>query len=358
VIIGGRRASALGRAIRGFAAAVLATLLLLPAAAPATPVAPCARTAQLAYVAAAHAGQTGTVWLAAANGTARTRLLRAATPVLAPSGSMIALTRFGGSGGLGIFTACRTMVGKYFSARDAISGLAWSPDSSLLAAIVDPHPNGNEVFDQRLEVVNVATGQTTAVATGFLTGFGGPSFSTVAPYQIAYDNSRHVGSNPDVWSATIGQAPVQLTRSGYNEDPLWGPQGILYAHDATSGGTTLDIFAAGHSSTLMKLDGWPVAVSADGRHLLAEGAACGVIWPLTVDLDRRRVVRRLANGFAPFGISPDGGSVLISGSPPAGDCGGRRSRIEVVGFGGGKPSLVAYGVDPSWADSGAVNVQG
>jgi hypothetical protein len=344
------------------ATALLGALLLLPGAAPATSgtpsATPCVRTAQLAYVAAAHPQQTGTVWLAAATGARRTRLFRAATPVLAPSGAMIALTRFGGSGGLGIFTACGTMVGRYFSPHEAISGLAWSPDSSLLAAVVDPHPNGNAVFDQRLEVVNVATGQTTTVATGFLSGFGGPSFSPVAPYQIAYDNSSRVGANPNVWSAAIGQRPVQLTHAGYNEDPLWGPQGILYAHDSTSGTTTLDVIAAGRSTTLMKLDGWPVAISADGRHLLAEGAACGVIWPLTVDLSTRRVVRRLANGFAPFGISPSGGSVLIAGSPPVGDCGGVRSRIEVAGFAGGRPSLVAYGVDPSWAGSAAANVQG
>jgi hypothetical protein len=29
----------------------------------------------------------------------------------------------------------------------------------------------------------------------------------------------------------------------------------------------------------MRLIGWPVALSSDGLHLAAEGAACGVVWP-------------------------------------------------------------------------------
>lgn len=318
----------------------------------------CVRTAQLAYVAAAHAGERGMIWLAAANGSRRERLFRGARPILAPDGRMIAVTRFGSTNGLGIFTACGKLVDGYFSARDGISSVAWSSDSSLLAAIVDPHPNGNNVFDQRLVVVDVATGQATTVAKGFLNGFGGPSFSPTAPYQIAYDSSLHTGAHFNVWSATVGQPPVQLTHRGDNEYPLWAPQGILYTHASNSGATMLELVAAGKSSSLMKLNGWPVAISANGRHLLAEGAACGAIWPLTVDLAARRVRRQLATGFAPFGISASGGSVLIAGSPPVGDCGGKRSRIETVGFAHGKPVLIAYGTDPSWADSASVNVVG
>jgi hypothetical protein len=250
------------------------------------------------------------------------------------------------------------MVHRYFSARDGISGVVWSPDASLLAAIVAPHPNGNDVFNQRLVVINVATGTTTTVATGFLNGFGGPSFSPAAPYRVAYDLSPHVGAHFNVWSATIGQPGVQLTHEGDNQYPLWAPQGILYSHVSSSGATVLDLIGAAKPSTLMKLNGWPVAISSNGRRLVAEGAACGVIWPLTVDLGARKVVRKLANGFAPFGISASGRSVLIAGSPPVGDCGGKRSRIETAGFAHGKPALVAYGTDPSWAGSAAVNVLG
>jgi hypothetical protein len=318
----------------------------------------CARTPQLAYVAAADAGERGMVWLAAANGSGRKRLFRAARPVLAPGGRMVAVTRFGSPSGLGIFTVCGTPIHRYFSARDGISGLVWSSDASLLAAVVDPHPNGNNAFDQRLVVVDVATGKTITVAKGFLNGFGGPSFSPTAPYQIAYDFSPHTSAHFNVWSAAIGQPGTQLTHGGDNEYPLWGPQGILYSHVPNSGLMTLDLIADGKSTTLMKLNGWPVAISGNGQHLLAEGAACGAIWPLTVDLAARKVRRKLANGFAPFGITASGGSVLIAGSPPHRDCGGRRSRIETVGFARGKPTLIAYGVDPSWAASAAVNVLG
>jgi hypothetical protein len=159
----------------------------------------------------------------------RRRLFRAATPELSPDGSMVAVTEFGHSAGLGIFNVCGGRVGEYFSAHDGISGIVWSPDSSLVAAVVDPHPNGS-AFGQRLVVIDVATGQVTTVATGFLSGWGGPSFSPTSPYQLAYDIVPRVNTNPNVWSAAIGQPSVQLTRGGSNEYPLWGPQGILYEH--------------------------------------------------------------------------------------------------------------------------------
>ncbi len=346
------------------AGASLCTALLLAGGAQGTPqvrsaatAAQCSRTQQLAYVAANFEGAKGMVWLAGANGGGRRRLFRAATPELSPNGSMVAVTNFGQSAGLGIFTACGGRLGEYFSAHDGISGIEWSPDSSLVAAVVDPHPNGSP-FRQRLVVIDVATGQVTTVATGFLNGWGGPSFSPTSPYQVAYDIVPRTNTNPNVWMAAIGEPGVQLTHDGYNEYPLWGPQGILYDHSLNSGSTELEQFSGGQSTKLMRLIGWPVALSSDGLHLAAEGAACGVVWPLSVDLATRKVVHQFANGFAPFGISASGGSLLIAGSPPSGDCGGKRSVIETVPFGGGRPTKIAYGTSPSWADRAPVSVGG
>src|SRR5581483_10138066 len=141
--------------------------------------------------------------------------------------------------------------------------------------------------------------------------------------------------------------------NGTNQYPVWGPQGLLYQHAGKSGKTSLDLFASGHSSTLMKLEAWPVAVSSDGTHLAAESAACGVVWPVSVNLSTRKVVHQFQTSFAPYGISPSGHSMLISGSKPSRDCGGPRSIIETVPFSGGKPTFVANGTDPSWADSRA-----
>jgi hypothetical protein len=231
----------------------------------------------------------------------------------------------------------------------------------MVAAVVNPHPDGTSAFHQRLVLINVATGKVTTVATGFLTGWGGPTFSPAPPYQLAYDISVKVGANSQVWSAAIDstgvEKGVQLTHGAQSEYPVWGPQGILYSSVAKSGRSELELFSGGHSSKLMALNGWPVAVSKDGKRLAAEGAACGVIWPISVNLSTRKTVK-LANGFAPFGISPSGGSMLIAGSKPGAECGGPRSRIEIVPFGGGKAKMIAYGVDPSWADSPAVGVQG
>ncbi len=316
----------------------------------------CSRTRQLAYVAANFPGEKGMVWFAAANGQGRRRLFRAATPKLSPNGSMVAVTQFANHSGLGIFTVCGGLAGEYFGPNDTVSGIVWSPDSSLVAAVVDPHPNGAP-FRQRLVVIDLATGHVRTVATGFLNGWGGPSFSPTSPYQLAYDIVPRVNTNPNVWSAAIGQSGVQLTHSGSNEYPLWGPQGILYEHVPNSGLPELERISGGHSTKLMRLNGWPVALSSDGTHLAAEGAACGVVWPVSVNLITRKVVHQFGTSFAPFGITPSGGALLIAGSRPLADCGGKRSVIETVPFGGGRPTMIAYGTSPSWADSAAVGIQ-
>lgn len=346
------------RAARTAWAAVLLLSALTLGAPAARSAAPCGRTAQLAYVTASYSGQRGAVWLAAADGSARRQLARAATPVLAPSGALVAVTRPGAAAGLEVLTACGDRVGTFFGAADHVSGMAWSPDSSMLAAIVDPHPGGSDVFGQRLVVIDVASGGQTTVAKGFLDGFGSPSFSPTPPYQLAFDNTPRRGAHTNVWSATVGQPATQVTHSGENQYPLSAPQGILYSHVTSSGRTTLDLATDGRTTTLMKLMGWPVAISADGRRLAAEGAACGAVWPLSVDLSTRKVVHQFRDGFAPFGISPTGGSMLIAGSPPVRDCGGKRSRIERVAFRGGAARFIAYGVNPSWASSAAANVLG
>jgi len=316
----------------------------------------CSSTSQLAYSAGKYSEQKAMVWLANANGSDRRKLLRAADPVLSPNGEMVALTNFGGSAGLGLFTVCGGLVSQFFSSHDSITGITWSPDSSTVAVVVAANPE-QAPFHEQLELIDVATGQATKIATGYLSAWGGPTFSPTSSHQLAYANVTKVGHNPNIWSATPGHPSVQLTRSGTNQYPVWGPQGLLYQHALNDGGAYLDLLSGGHSSTLMKLVAWPVAVSSDGTHLAAESAACGVVWPVSVNLSTRRIVHQFPTSFAPYGISPSGASILISGSTPSADCGGPRSVIETVPFSGGKPTFVADGTDPSWADSRAVGVQ-
>jgi WD40 repeat protein len=318
--------------------------------------APCSRTSQLAYSAAKQSGEKAMIWLANANGSDRRALLRAEDPVLSPNGEMVAVTKFDGSAGLGLFTACGGLIGQFFSSHDTITGVAWSPDSSIVAAVVAANPQ-LAPFREKLELIQVATGRVTQVATGFLSGWGGPTFSAAPSHRLAYANVVKRGGKANIWSVTPGHSSVQLTRRGTNQYPVWGPQGLLYQHALNDGKSYLDLLAGGHSSTVMKLEAWPVAVSSDGTHLAAESAACGVVWPVSVNLSTRKIVHQFPTSFAPYGISPSGRSILISGSTPSADCGGPRSVIETVPFSGGKPTFVADGTDPSWADSRASGVQ-
>jgi hypothetical protein len=348
------------KVVTSLAAGALAVPLLLVGtvhgqAAAGVSAASCSRTSQLAYSAGTRSGQKAMVWLANANGSDRRRLLRAADPVLSPNGGMVAVTDFGGSGGLGLFTACGGLISQFFSSHDTITGIAWSPDSSVVAAVVAANPE-YAPFHEKLELIDVATGRLTDVATGFLSGWGGPTFSPTS-HQLAYAIVSKVGQNSNIWSVTLGHPSVQLTRSGTNQYPVWEPQGLLYQHDLKDGTSYLHLFAGGRSTALMKLEAWPVAVSSDGTRLAAESAACGVVWPVSVDLSTRKVVHQFPDSYAPYGISPSGGSILISVSTPSADCGGPRSVIETVPFSGGKPTFVADGTDPSWANSRASGVQ-
>ncbi len=315
----------------------------------------CTSTSQLAYSAAKHSGEKAMIWLADASGSHRRRLVRATHPILSPNGELVAVTDFGGAGGLGLFTDCGGPTGHFFSSRDTVTGVAWSPDSSLVAAVVSANPE-KAPFSERLVVIEVATGQVTTVAHGFLSGWGGPTFSPTSD-QLAYTNVPKVNHNPNIWSVSLGHPSTQITSNATNQYPVWGPRGLLYQHANKAGKTFLDRYVNGHSSTLMKLDAWPVAISGDGTRLAAESAACGVVWPVSVNLSARKMVHRFPTSFAPYGISPSGGSMLISGAKPRGDCGGPRSVIETVPFSGGRPTFVADGTDPSWADSPASGVQ-
>jgi hypothetical protein len=272
--------------------------------------------------------------------------------VISPNGSDIAVTDGGHSAGLAVYNLCSQLVGRYFGAGEQITGLAWSPDSELLAAIVAPDPNAH-FFRQHLDVIDIATAHITTVATGLLAGLGTPSFSaSTTPYQLAYALVPHVDADTNIWTASIGGTSTQLTKAGDNQDPVWGPQGILYSHQQGNHRQQLWVASGpqpGPAHKLMNLNGWPVAVSSHGKHLAAEGAACGVVWPLSVNLVRNKVIHQFANGFAPFGISSAGGQLLIAGSVPGDNCGGTRNVIESVPFGGGRPTKIADGTSPSWA---------
>ena len=313
----------------------------------------CSATAQLAYVAAQHAGQRGTVYVAAADGSNRRALVRGETPVLSPDGRMVAVTGIGNGAGLGLYTACGGPVKTYFGAREGVSGVVWSPDASMLAAIVAPHPK-NFNAPEHLVVIDVASGKLTVVATG---GINGASFAPAAPFDTSAGSIAY-SDNGNIFTAVIGLASLQLTIGGQGgADPLWGPHGVLYAHPQRSGDMELEQIpaAGGRPTNLLKLaDTWPVAISQDGVHLAAEGAACGVLFPVSVNL-ATRAVHQYPASFAPYGISPSGGSILIAGAPPGANCAGKPSVIETVPFGGGKPTVIAHGTEPSWADSSAAN---
>jgi Tol biopolymer transport system component len=162
-------------------------------------------------------------------------------------------------------------------------------------------------------------------------------------------------------SSATGRDKRQITSDATGTisiDPVWGPSDIVFARQtvrnkAFPSNQLWSINANGTAArqlTHMSVPGFdvglsPVAISANGEHLLAvlsgtEGASS---W--TVDLAGKTAVpHQLRASSLPDAISRDGREVLLStevGSTP--------TSTERVPWGGGKPTVLApHGVAASW----------
>jgi hypothetical protein len=158
---------------------------------------------------------------------------------------------------------------------------------------------------------------------------------------------------------------VAITNDGLSEYPLWGPTGIVFSREASHTATTYQLW-------LVKPDGRdirqltdvtvsapffglePVAVSADGQHLLANLVGNGITEAWIVDLAAKPPgVRELGvPGSTTIGnaISRNGGTILLTeglGSLSGSDFTGQS--IASVPWSGGTPTTLAvHAAFASW----------
>jgi hypothetical protein len=344
-------------------ALIVVALLALPALAlgastrrggslaPRASVAACTKKAQLAYTDAPAQGGVGPIMVASANGSGKRTLGQGATPAIAPNGRFVAVARPGHGAALGIYSMCGSLVHRYFSSNDAASTIVWSADSTLLAAVINTKPKVlNNAFDDKLVVIDIATRKVTDVASGFLDYQGGPAFSPTAPYQLVYQGNLHTGVS-NLWTYSVGGKSTQITHNVNATYPIWGQKGIVYQR--VGNGNNVSAYLARISGTkstnLMTIKGgwWPVALSSDGTRLAAEDAACGAVWPVSVNLANGHT-HAYPMGFETYGINASGTEMLIAGQAVVG-CMSKPSVVQVVPFGGGSPDTIATGTNPSWA---------
>jgi hypothetical protein len=282
--------------------------------------------------------------------------------LISPDGSAVAVVEdLPGNAGsrLSVYPTSGGAARQIYRSAAFINLIGWSADSELLLADA---PTGLKQTGPLL-TINAASGATQTVANGV---FAGASFSEAGTDDVVYamSNSQQLKAAVNLYtSLPSGGDTKELTSDGHSMDPLWGPDGIVFARfrlrgkDAYPVNQLWSINADGsdakqltHMSVSPLVEGLsPVAFSANGKHLLAVfgGEDTSAAW--TVDLSGpTAVVHDLGNAYenTPEGISRDGKTVLLStgfeGTPAA---------VEIVPWHGGKPTVVIKGGgQASWND--------
>jgi hypothetical protein len=300
------------------------------------------------------------VWAADADGSHARELGPGVSPVMSPNGAMVAATLTAGKHALAIYPSKGGKPRSYLDLQQ-VNGtpLAWSPDSRYLAvALID-----NQILDvghAGLELIDTRTGHATKVASGVIRG---ASFAPTGRDRVVYalSASIQVSSATNLFSRpAAGGKPAQLTHDGHSQYPVWGKRGIAFDEVqsvmARSPAYSISLLHGGHETSITHMgvarfqDGLqPIAVSADGRHLLAEfvGEDTDEAFAVDVVTHKKRELTVAGSPVPGWGISRDGNRVLVDAggfeNPPS------AGTVETVPFSGGKPTvLVRHAGDPSW----------
>ncbi len=302
------------------------------------------------------------VWVANARGRHARRLGRGAQPLLSPNGQSVAFVRFARRGARPLIVRATRGRGvrRFFGGPQHAQAtpLAWSPNSRYLAVAVSNRSGGRNV----LIVIDLfRNGRSETVARGLTQG---ASFAPEIPGKLVFGSSGSPSPSApvDLYTARAfsREGVARLTDDGRSLNPVWGRQGIVFDHERLRGGDAPEyqlVLLRGNETTQITdlhpgalLSGLvPLAVSADGEHLVASYVGQDTSQAWAVDLVSHEA-RRLTHGRAAvtgWGISADGESALveIGGflAPPS------RGRIATLPFGGGRARvLIRHGGSPSW----------
>jgi Tol biopolymer transport system component len=292
------------------------------------------------------------VFAAANNGSGAHKVDLGSNPRVSPDGKTIAY-RHEGPGG-----ASRTVLA---GLQDSFY-LAFSPDSKTIAAL-----RGPELGKRRLVLVDVLSGTTLrTVATGYFSGFSFSPDGTEIAYSLA--NSESYPSKSNVYAAPVGGGkPVQLTRDGISQAPLWGPAKIAFVKllgaKQRKYGPKNELYLMNANGTQQKrlthtdvgplLSGLtPTEWSADGQRLLAEFGGQDTSYAVTVNprTGAQRPLDKMGDGeqgFVGTALSSDGTTVLgfTGGFEP-----GPNHRVATIPYGGGRTkTLVKNAFEPDWS---------
>jgi len=239
---------------------------------------------------------------------------------------------------------------------------AWSPDSTMIAALQGPL-NGKAT----LRIINLENGKRIKVGTGY---FNGVSFSPESD-EIVYgvSNSPDYPPKSDIFKYSIetGTA-VKLSHNQNSVYPLWGPTGqIVFARQlgakSRQYGPANQLFVMNeegqrisqvtHTEVNPLAQGLsPLGFSENGNRLLTEFGGQDQSYAVAVNMvtgAEKALTNNRESGLVGAAISADGTTVL--GTAELGFEGHPHPEVVTVPFGGGKQKvLVAGAYEPSWSN--------
>lgn len=343
---------------RGLGLAIAATTLLWAASGAFAS----GSTVGLAYESAGAKGSPQ-IWVANGNGSNAHKLTTGGQPSLAPNGGAVAVVPESGHSGVVIYSAAGKVIGKFFDPkRVSAFPLAWSPDSRYLAVALSDVQNLNKIGRSGLALIDVQTGTTTLFVSGVVEGASWSPTGDKLAYGLA--KSIKIAAPTNLYEASIGSGHASigpLTTNGNSLEPVWGKLGIAFDRVKSRGmaEAPLDqiyLLHGGHITQITHVPVGPlvtglapVAVSANGRRLVAEYGGTDTSDAYTVDLVTHATHELIVDGqsVTGWGISRDGKRVLIvfggfEQSPNHG-------KIESIAWGGGTPTVLEpHGYQPSW----------
>jgi hypothetical protein len=299
------------------------------------------------------------VWIANANGSDPHRLTVGDEALLSPNGAYVAVQRVANSGvSLEIYgTDGKLLAGFFNAAKDSATALQWSPDSAhLVASLMTTKTVGGGA----LELIDMSTLKSRLVSKGVIAG---ASFNPAGTQLVfGMSTSLQISVPVDLYTTAVAGGGVgQLTTNGNSFAPIWTQAGIVFDRSTPRGVSRapiyqLWIYSSGtlrqltHMRVPALLDGLePLEASADGQRLIAEYGGQDTSYAWTVQLSPLRVKPLKVAGQYVQGeeISRDGRRLLIDTG--AFEQSPNHGEVESVGFGGGAPTKLVRGTQPSWS---------
>jgi Tol biopolymer transport system component len=303
--------------------------------------------------------KTPSVWVANDDGSGARRLVAGSSPKISPDGQTVVYAPNGEQAELRAIPASGGPTRRIL--RNLTYGpMAFSPDNTTVATTT-----GRFDTPQRLVLVDVATGTSRVIASGW---FSGASFSPDGDRLVYGRAVRDAAFSPsDVWSVPVaGGAPQNLTRDGHSTVPVWGPTQVAYTRWSRPTGPNRKLGGPTYNLSLMNPDGTrmrrltndrvsylltgltPTAWSADGTRLLAQFGGQDTAYAVTVDptTGRERVLGpKGESGLVGVALSADGSTVLgtlgLLDEP---------GNVVTMPYAGGKPTVLARRANaPDWS---------